>query len=78
MAFQAWSFTPSGEQLTFDVSCDIAFFAAKKDSKVAVKNRCPLPLIDNLFVALTGAKVYSNIDITTWYNQVRIDHRNTP
>ena len=37
-----------------------------------IKNRNPLPRIDDLFDQLCGAIVFSNIDLRSRYHQVRI------
>ena len=37
-------------------------------NRVTIKNRYPLPRIDNLFDQLRGARVYSKIDLHTGYN----------
>ena len=59
-------------------------FANKKDNtlrlcinyrqlnRVTVKNRYPLPRIDDLFNQLKRAKVYSKIDLRTGYHQLRV------
>jgi len=41
-------------------------------NKVTVKNRYPLPRIDDLFDQLKGAKVFSKIDLRSGYYQMRI------
>ena len=41
-------------------------------NKVTVKNRYPLPRIDNLFDQLKGARVFSKIDLRSGYHQLRI------
>jgi hypothetical protein len=41
-------------------------------NKVTVKNRYPLPRIDDLFDWLSGAKVFSRIDLRSRYYQIRI------
>jgi hypothetical protein len=41
-------------------------------NKVTVKNKYPLPRIDDLFDQLKGAKVFSKIDLSTGYYQLRI------
>ena len=65
-------------------------FAKKKDktlrlcidyrhlNKVMIKNRYPLPRIDDLFDQLRGARVYSKIDIRTGYHQLRVREANIP
>jgi hypothetical protein len=41
-------------------------------NKAMVKNRYPLPRIDDLFDRLSGAKVFSRIDLRSGYYQIRI------
>ncbi|GKC97086.1 putative reverse transcriptase domain-containing protein [Tanacetum coccineum] len=41
-------------------------------NKLTVKNRYPLPRIDNLFDQLQGSNVYSKIDLRSGYHQLRI------
>jgi hypothetical protein len=41
-------------------------------NKVSVKNRYPLPLISEILDRLTGAKVFSKIDIQDAYYRIRI------
>jgi len=40
--------------------------------KTTVKNRYPLPRIDDLFDRLSGAKVFSKIDLRLGYYQIQI------
>ena len=40
--------------------------------KVTVKNKYPLPWIDDLFYQTRGARVFSNIDLRSGYHQERI------
>ena len=65
-------------------------FAKKKDktlrlcidyrqlNKVTIKNRYPLPRIDDLFDQLRGARVYSKIDLRTGYHQLKVREINIP
>jgi hypothetical protein len=65
-------------------------FAAKKDgtlrmcidyralNAVTVKNRYPLPRIDDLFDQLHGVRVFSSLDLQQGYNQVRITDEDVP
>jgi hypothetical protein len=41
-------------------------------NKATVKNRYPLPRINDLFDRLSGAKVFSRIDLCSGYYQIRI------
>ena len=65
-------------------------FAKKKDKNlrlcidyrqldgVMIKNRYPLPGIDDLFDQLRGARVYSKIDLRTSYHQLRVREIDIP
>jgi hypothetical protein len=41
-------------------------------NKVTMKNKYPLPMIDDLFDQLKDAKIFSKIDLKSSYHQVRI------
>ena len=68
----------------------LVLFAKKKDktlrlcidyrqlNKVTIKNRYPLPRIDNLFDQLRGARVYSKIDLRTGYHQLTVREIDIP
>ena len=68
----------------------LVLFAKKKDktlrlcidyrqlNKVTIKNRYPLPRIDDLFDQLRGARVYSKIDLRTGYHHLRVRDTNIP
>ncbi|KAA0065613.1 pol protein [Cucumis melo var. makuwa] len=47
-------------------------------NKVTVKNRYPLPRIDDLFDQLQGATVFSKTDLRSGYHQLRIKDRDVP
>ncbi|RVW61725.1 Transposon Ty3-I Gag-Pol polyprotein [Vitis vinifera] len=44
----------------------------RKLNRVTVKNKYPLPRIDDLFDQLKGAKYFSKIDLRTGYHQLRV------
>nr|GEU55459.1 putative reverse transcriptase domain-containing protein [Tanacetum cinerariifolium] len=47
-------------------------------NKLTVKNRYPLPRIDDLFDQLQGSSVYSKIELRTGYHQLRIREEDIP
>ncbi|KAL0551605.1 hypothetical protein IC582_010694 [Cucumis melo] len=47
-------------------------------NKVTVKNRYPLPRIDDLFDQLQGATMFSKIDLRSGYHQLRIKDEDVP
>ncbi|GKA37602.1 putative nucleotidyltransferase, ribonuclease H [Tanacetum coccineum] len=47
-------------------------------NKLTIKNRYPLPRIDNLFDQLQGSSVYSKIDLRSGYHQLRIKEEDIP
>jgi hypothetical protein len=47
-------------------------------NKVTIKNKYPLPRIDDLFDQLKGAKYFSKIDLRLGYYQLRIRHEDVP
>ncbi|GKB42266.1 putative reverse transcriptase domain-containing protein [Tanacetum coccineum] len=47
-------------------------------NKLTVKNRYPLPRIDNLFDQLQGSSVYSKIDLRSGYHQIRVREEDIP
>jgi hypothetical protein len=67
-----------------------AIFVKKKDqtlrmcvdyrplNEVTIKNKYPLPWINILFDQLTGARVFSKIDLRSGYHQIRIRPENIP
>ncbi|KAH0706063.1 hypothetical protein KY285_010594 [Solanum tuberosum] len=47
-------------------------------NKVTIKNKYPLPRIDDLFDQLQGAKCFSKIDLRSGYHQVRVRDKDIP
>ncbi|GKE85161.1 hypothetical protein Tco_1558903 [Tanacetum coccineum] len=47
-------------------------------NKLTVKNRYPLPMINDLFDQLQGLSVYSKIDLRSGYHQLRVRDENIP
>ena len=50
----------------------------RKLNRVTIKNRYPLPRIDDLFDQLREARVYSKIDLHTGYHQLRVREIDIP
>nr|GFA94846.1 putative reverse transcriptase domain-containing protein [Tanacetum cinerariifolium] len=47
-------------------------------NKLTVKNRYPLPRIDDLFEQLQGSSIYSKIDLRSGYHQLRVREEDIP
>ncbi|GJT95293.1 putative reverse transcriptase domain-containing protein [Tanacetum coccineum] len=47
-------------------------------NKLTIKNRYPLPRIDDLFDQLQGSSVYSKIDLRSGYHQIRVQEKDIP
>ena len=47
-------------------------------NKVTIKNRYPLPRIDDLMDQLVGASVFSKIDLRSGYHQIRVKSEDVP
>ncbi|GKA61935.1 putative reverse transcriptase domain-containing protein [Tanacetum coccineum] len=47
-------------------------------NKLTVKNRYPLPKIDDLFNQLQGSNIYSKIDLRSGYHQLRVQEQDIP
>jgi hypothetical protein len=47
-------------------------------NKLTIKNRYPLPRIDDLFDQLQGASYFSKIDLRSGYHQLRVDEKSIP
>ena len=47
-------------------------------NKVTIKNKYPLPRIDDLFDQLCGAKVFSKLDLRSGYHQLKVKKEDIP
>ena len=47
-------------------------------NEVTIKNKYPLPMINDLFDQLQGAKVFSKIDLRSGYHQLNIREQDIP
>jgi hypothetical protein len=47
-------------------------------NQLTVKNKYPLPRIDDLLDSLNGAKVFSSLDLKSGYHQIQIDPEDVP
>ena len=47
-------------------------------NRVTMRNKYPLPCIDDLFDQLQGAQVFSKIDLCSWYHQLKIKSEDIP
>ena len=47
-------------------------------NKITVKNKYPLPRADELFDQLGGCAVFSSLDLTSGYHQIRISPEDVP
>jgi hypothetical protein len=47
-------------------------------NSLTIKNRYPIPRIDDLLDAISGAKFFTSIDLTSRYHQIRITEEDAP
>jgi hypothetical protein len=47
-------------------------------NRVTIKNKYPLPRIDDLFDQLKGASVFSKIDLLSGYHQLKVREEDVP
>ena len=47
-------------------------------NEVTIKNKYPLPMINDLFDQLQGAKVFSKIDLRSGYHELKIREQDIP
>ena len=75
------SFSPWGAPVLFVKKKDGSFRMCidyRELNKLTIKNRYPLPRIDDLFNQLQGSSFYSKIDLRSGYHQLRIQEESTP
>ena len=81
MGFIRPSFSPWGAPVLFVKKNDGSMRLCvdyRQLNKVTVKNRYPLPRIDDLFDQLKGASVFSKIDLRSGYHQMRVRGEDVP
>ncbi|GJU53430.1 reverse transcriptase domain-containing protein [Tanacetum coccineum] len=75
------STSPWGAPVLFVKKKDIYFRMCidyRELNKLTIKNRYPLPRIDDLFDQLQGSSVYSKIDLRSGYHQLRVRDEDIP
>nr|GFC08061.1 putative reverse transcriptase domain-containing protein [Tanacetum cinerariifolium] len=75
------SSSPWGAPVLFVKKNDGSFWMCidyRELNKLTVKNRYPLPRIDDLLDQLQGSSVYSKIDLRSGYHQLRIREEDFP
>ena len=75
------SFSPWGAPVLFVKKKDGSFRMCidyRELNKLTLKNRYPLPRIDDLFDQLQGANYFSKIDLRSGYHQLRVLEEDVP
>lgn len=54
------------------------FIHYRQLNKVTIKNKYPLPRINNLFEKLQGSSLFSKIDLRSGYHQLRVRREDIP
>nr|GEV38365.1 hypothetical protein [Tanacetum cinerariifolium] len=75
------SSSPRGASILFVIKKDGFFWMCidyRELNKLTLKNRYPLPRIDDLFDQFQGSKVYSKIDLRSGYHQLRVREEDVP
>ncbi|GJZ86609.1 putative reverse transcriptase domain-containing protein [Tanacetum coccineum] len=75
------SLSPWGAPVLFVIKKDGSFRMCidyRELNKLTVKNRYPLPRIDDLFDQLQGSQFFSKIDLRSGYHQLRVPENDIP
>ncbi|KAI3443818.1 hypothetical protein Pfo_000483 [Paulownia fortunei] len=75
------SYSPWGAPVLFVKKKDgilRLFIDYRELNKITVKNKYPLPRIDDLFDQLQGASIFSKIDLRSGYHQLKIKEEDIP
>ena len=75
------SFSPWGAPVLFVKKKDGSFLMCidyRELNKLTIKNRYPLPRIDDLFDQLLGESYFSKIDLRSGYHQLRVEEDDIP
>ncbi|KAD6796253.1 hypothetical protein E3N88_07149 [Mikania micrantha] len=75
------SYSPWGAPVLFVKKKDESFRMCidyRELNKLTIKNRYPLPRIDDLFDQLQGAQYFSKIDLRSGYHQLRVQDEDIP
>ncbi|GJT49478.1 putative reverse transcriptase domain-containing protein [Tanacetum coccineum] len=75
------SSSPWGAPVLFVKKKDVSFRMCidyKELNKLTIKNRYPLPRIDDLFDQLQGSQYFSKIDLRSGYHQLRVHEDDIP
>ncbi|KAD5960298.1 hypothetical protein E3N88_11770 [Mikania micrantha] len=75
------SYSPWGASVLFVKKKDGSFRMCidyRELNKLTIKNRYPLPRIDDLFDQLQGAQYFSKIDLRSGYHQLRVQDEDIP
>ncbi|KAI3780239.1 hypothetical protein L2E82_10210 [Cichorium intybus] len=75
------SFSPWGAPVLFGKKKDGSFRMCidyRELNKLTIKNRYPLPRIDDLFDQLQGSSYFSKIDLRSGYHQLKVQEEDVP
>nr|GEW94484.1 putative reverse transcriptase domain-containing protein [Tanacetum cinerariifolium] len=81
LAKQLQDSSPRGAPLLFVKKKDGSFRMCidyRELNKLTIKNRYPLPRIDDMFDQLQGSSMYSKIDLRSSYHQLRVQEKDIP